>query len=276
MPSNYTRIYRFRPPGGMSPDSFKKLLTISSIIIALYVLGFMMRGTNNAIMSLFQFVVLVPIILISLTFHEYSHARVADFLGDPTPRRMGRLTLNPMKHLDPIGALMLFFTSFGWAKPVIVDTRNFRVPKKAMLSVAVAGPLSNLFLAFIGGIIFKLMAYFVASIPQNPTLLLMMYKAAQLFIVINLGLAFFNLLPLPPLDGSRILSFFMPNKYRLQYRRFEEIAPFILIILFVVGGLGPIISPFIAASYDALMAMFSYPNHEFALFLLRMTGGVSV
>lgn len=276
MQSNYTNVYKFRSPGGMPPASFKKLLTIGSIIAALFILSFIMRGTGNLIMSAFHYIILIPVILVSLSFHEYSHARMADFLGDPTPRRMGRLTLNPLRHLDFIGSMMLFFTSFGWAKPVVVDPRNFRIPKRAMVFVALAGPLSNIFLAFIGALGMKFIATFISTFSQNQLLFIMSYKAVELFIIINLGLAFFNMLPLPPLDGSRITAFFMPAKYRVQYRQFEEIAPFILLILFMVGGLGPIISPFIINAFDVMMSMLNHPNREIGYFLMSLTNGVRI
>ncbi len=272
MPSGSARIYKFRPPGGMPPDSFNRLLTIGGIIVFLFLFSFILQKPSNLMESMIGYLMLIPIILISLTFHEYCHALMADFLGDPTPRRMGRLSLNPLRHLDPIGAMMLFFTHFGWAKPVLVDPRNFRIPKRAMLSVALAGPASNLFLASVGALLLKLLAFSMPYIAAHPIFILLTYKTIQLFIVINLSLAIFNLLPLPPLDGSRIVSFFMPDKYRLQYRSFEEVAPFILLILFMVGGLGPILHPLISFGYSFLLGAVGNPQSLISLQLLSATG----
>ena len=270
MHSNHTRIYKFNRPGGMPPESFSKLLWIGGTILFLFFLSLALRSTGSILLTVFRYLILIPIILISLSFHEYCHARMADFLGDPTPRRMGRLSLNPLRHLDPLGALMLFFTNFGWAKPVMVDARNFRIPKRAMVSVAMAGPLSNFSLALLGGGMMKLFSMAMPLIFSSELLFLLTYKAIEIFIIINLSLAFFNLLPLPPLDGSRLVSYFMPNKYRVQYRNFEEMAPFILLILFVVGGLGPILSPMIYSGYNFILSVFGHPDQIIKLELLKL------
>ena len=254
----------------MPPESFSKLLWIGGTILFLFFLSLALRSTGSILLTVFRYLILIPIILISLSFHEYCHARMADFLGDPTPRRMGRLSLNPLRHLDPLGALMLFFTNFGWAKPVMVDARNFRIPKRAMVSVAMAGPLSNFSLALLGGGMMKLFSMAMPLIFSSELLFLLTYKAIEIFIIINLSLAFFNLLPLPPLDGSRLVSYFMPNKYRVQYRNFEEMAPFILLILFVVGGLGPILSPMIYSGYNFILSVFGHPDQIIKLELLKL------
>lgn len=270
MQQNSTRIYNFRPPGGMPPESFNKLLLIGGIIIFLFFVSLALQGTGSLVSSLFHYIFLVPIILISLTIHEYAHAMMADFLGDPTPRRMGRLSLNPLRHLEPVGTLLLFFAGFGWAKPVLVDPSNFRVPKRAMLSVALAGPASNVFLAFTGAAAMKVLAESLSYIQPGALATVIMLTLCQTMIVINLSLAIFNMLPIPPLDGSRLVSFFLPNRYRLQYRQFEELAPMILLLLFALGGLGIILSPLIQTSFNHLLALFGDPFQQIKLYLFNL------
>ena len=273
MPNNFTRIYKFKPPGGMPPESFNRLLIIGSAILFLFVISMALQTTGSLINSAFYYIFLVPVILLSLTIHEYSHAMMADFLGDPTPRRMGRLSLNPLRHLELVGTLLLFFAGFGWAKPVIVDPANFRVPRRAMLSVALAGPFSNFLLAILGGALLKALAESLSVLALSPTSVLLLYKLCETIIIINISLALFNLLPIPPLDGSRITSYFIPNKYRLQYRQFEELAPMLLLILFAIGGLGVILSPAINSSFNALNELFGNPVREIGTYLMSFKAG---
>ena len=140
-------------------------------------------------------VLLIPVLLFALVFHEFSHAWVANKLGDPTARYAGRLTLNPMAHLDPIGGLMILFVGFGWAKPVPVDIRYLGNPRVDMMKIAFAGPVSNLLLAFIGGTILR--SGFVHGTVD---------MIIMLFTQINIMLAVLNMIPIAPLDGSQIFS----------------------------------------------------------------------
>lgn len=251
----------------MPPDSFARLVRIGCLIFFLLSISFLIQGIGSLFDSAFHFLVLIPIILVSLTFHEYAHARMADFLGDPTPDRMGRLSLNPMRHLDLFGTILLFFTNFGWAKPVIVDPSNFRVPQRAMLSVALAGPLANLLLAIAGTVGMKILAETLKVTLMPPIAVLMLVTILKSLILINLSLALFNLLPIPPLDGSRVVSYFLPGRYRLQYRQFEEIAPMLLLLLFALGGLGYLLNPAINVVYSQLANLFGDPLHEIAIYL---------
>jgi Zn-dependent protease len=262
-----------RPPGQMPPESFNRLLLIGGIIIFLFVLSLAMQGTGTMAATLIKTLVMVPVILISLTLHELAHALMADFLGDPTPRRMGRITLNPLRHLDPVGAIVLFFTGFGWAKPVMVDARNFRVPGRAMAVVALVGPLSNFSLAALGMLLMKLLAASATWLSLGPTTVILVKSILEIFIVINIGLALFNLLPVPPLDGSRILSYLLPPKYRTQYHSFENIAPFILLILFAIGGLGLILSPLVKSTYSFLDQLSGSPAREILNYLSSFSRG---
>lgn len=273
MPYSYTRIYKFTPPGGMPPESFNRLLLIGGLIVFLFAVSLALQSTGSLLDSAFYYIFLIPIILLSLTIHEYAHALMADFLGDPTPRRMGRLSLNPLRHLEPFGTLLLFFAGFGWAKPVIVDPANFRIPKRAMLSVALAGPLSNLLLALTGMALLKALAASLSVFELSPATILILLKFCQTLIIINLSLALFNLLPVPPLDGSRITSYFLPERYRLQYRQFEQMAPMLLLILFALGGLGVILSPAIGFSFNLLNEAFGDPFREISLYLMRFRAG---
>lgn len=150
-------------------------------------------------------ILLIPTLLFALVFHEFSHAYTAYRLGDRTAAYQGRLTFNPLAHLDPFGSLMILFVGFGWAKPVPVDARNLYHPRRDIMLISFAGPASNLLLGLIGGILFRFLAG--AGILSS-AMELMLY----LFIRINITLAVFNLIPLPPLDGSQIFSGMMMRK----------------------------------------------------------------
>jgi Zn-dependent protease len=170
----------------------------------------------------------IPAILIALTVHEYAHGYVALLRGDLTAKRAGRLTFNPIGHLDLFGTLMLFFGPFGWAKPVPVNSANLKNPKKDLILVSFAGPLSNILLALVGGIVFRFVIF-----PLIPTLSFGNYLDLffKLFFQINLGIAFFNLIPVPPLDGSNILMGFLPQDKIVPYLRMMRHVPMILLIL---------------------------------------------
>ncbi len=170
---------------------------------------------------------IVPISLFSLTIHELSHGFVAYKLGDPTAKDAGRLTLNPLKHLDLIGVIMMVVLRFGWAKPVPVNPLYFKNPKKGMMLTALAGPVSNLLTAFVSSFLLVLFTL----LPVYPSWL---YTALLLTTYLNIGLAVFNLIPVYPLDGSRILGYFMPNSFNdffVRYGNYIYIAFFLLVVL---------------------------------------------
>lgn len=180
----------------------------------------------------YQIGILIPAVVIGLTFHEYAHGWAADKLGDPTARHAGRLTLNPLPHVDPIGLILLFFVGFGWAKPVPVTpyklSGNMR---RSLMLVSLAGPVTNIIIAIIASLLFAL----VASLESMPLVQIM-----QKIIIINVVLAIFNLLPIPPLDGSKILAGILPgNQNWLIY--LEQYGSIILLLLLVTGILGPIL-----------------------------------
>ena len=176
----------------------------------------------------------LPIILLSLTVHEFAHAATANALGDPTPRWEGRLTLNPLAHLDVFGTLSLIITRrFGWAKPVPINPAYFKNWKQGMALVGVAGPLSNVALAFLFTLPYRL------GMPMPYYLDLVFYFA----IIINLGLASFNLIPIPPLDGSRLLLVFLKGKNLYTYQQLEQYGQFILLLLIFTGATSRLMLP---------------------------------
>lgn len=166
----------------------------------------MMHDVTHFLASL---VVLLPAFIIGLSFHEFSHARVAVWLGDDTPKRMGRLTLNPIAHIDPFGLLFLILFKFGWAKPVIFDQHNFKHPRFYSILTALAGPLSNFFLAL--ACFYGITYLPAAHLPHAATVSFLQILQATAYINIMLGV--FNLLPIPPLDGSHVLTAFLVKKY---------------------------------------------------------------
>lgn len=183
------------------------------------------------------------VVFCTMPIHEYAHALIATKLGDQTPRLAGRLTLNPMAHISPMGAIMIFLFGFGYAKPVSVNPRNFKDSKKGMAITAIAGPISNLIMGFI----FIVLAVVYANLSHAETIL---YNAIFSFLLfagtINVNLAVFNLLPIPPLDGSRILQLLIPAKY---YYKFLEYERYIVILVFILIATGVLSGPLSAISY---------------------------
>ncbi len=185
---------------------------------------------------LIQKILMIPIVLISLTFHEFSHGFISAKLGDPTPRYSGRLTLNPIAHLDPVGAILMVLTGFGWAKPVPINPSYYKNPKRGMAITAAAGPLSNLVLAFISMLIYTIL-YIAAIKTQAIPASVLTNVGSFLYLLASVNLCFlvFNLIPIPPLDGSRILGLFLSESAYFKLQQFERYS-FILIILLSLGG----------------------------------------
>jgi len=211
-------------------------------------------------MNLQYFIFLAPPILLALTFHEYSHGWMAYKLGDPTAKMAGRLSMNPLVHLDPIGTLMIFLVRFGWAKPVPVNPSYFRQPKRDMLLVSVAGPGANMLLALASGILLR--AFRAGGFDFLPVNILKpLYVMVNFSLQINLALAIFNLLPVPPLDGSKILYGILPPRYEYIYDYLERYGPFVLMGLILFGMLTRI----------SILGAFIYP---FVNFFTKLFGGV--
>jgi Zn-dependent protease len=175
------------------------------------------------------FVLRIPAILIALTIHEFSHGYVAYRLGDPTAHDAGRLTLNPFAHLDLFGSIMLLFGPFGWAKPVPVNGYNLSNPKRDMVLVSLAGPLSNVITALIFGFAFRIIGATTPSLIHN----LHFVNFFQLCIMLNIGISFFNLIPVPPLDGSKILAGLLPNKLIPGYFDKMKYLPTVFMVLLI-------------------------------------------
>lgn len=182
----------------------------------------------------------LPAVLIALTFHEYAHGRVADYLGDDTPYLMGRLTLNPLPHIDWIGFIMLLFFHFGWAKPVQVNPYRFKNVgvKKGMMLVALAGPVMNLLLAFLSMVVLRLIVPYQGAEWFTYVILLL-----QPLIWINLFLAVFNMIPIPPLDGSKVLAGLLSDKGANAIYSLERYSMLILIVLIVANVVNYVIVP---------------------------------
>ena len=174
-------------------------------------------------------ILLIPTLMFALSFHEFAHAWMASKCGDNTAARMGRLTLNPMAHLDVMGSLMILFVGFGWAKPVPVDSRNLKDPRKDMMKVAAAGPISNLLLAMLAGMIWRLLGG--TGLLSNSIFPVLIFYFTQ----INIALAVFNLLPVAPLDGSQIFSgYLMKTNPQLAWK-IQSYGPQVLFGLILFG-----------------------------------------
>ena len=204
-----------------------------------------------------QLIIMAPPLLLALTLHEYAHGYVAYRLGDPTARNAGRLTLNPLSHLDPIGTIAFFFIKFGWAKPVPVNPYYFKNPRQDMLWVALAGPVTNLLLAVASALLLKAIIGTATLIPYSPMLeaiLVPLYNMLVASVWINLVLCIFNFLPIPPLDGGRILTGLLPEDLARTYASFERYGFIVILLLAFSGVLGTVIFPVIRFANNLLLS----------------------
>ncbi len=202
--------------------------------------------------GLINIIINIPIALIAIIGHELAHAWVSTKLGDPTPRYEGRLTWNPLAHLDPIGTLLMIFTGFGWAKPIGVNPMYYKDRKKGMALVAVAGPLSNFAMAFLGILIGSLLTVLGIAMGWNTDVLEIILDIMELFAVRNLCLMVFNLIPIPPLDGSKILGMFLPNRTYYNILQYEQYALILIMLLSVTGVFSSIIGGGVNVLYGAI------------------------
>lgn len=202
-------------------------------------------GGNTSTLALLQLVLAIPCIIIALSFHEVAHGYAAYKMGDPTARSLGRLTLNPIKHLDLFGTLCMLLVGYGWAKPVPINTRYFKNQKKGMALTAIAGPATNLALGIIGILLYRLVLLFAfnSEIVSNTltdeklyNLTLALLMLLQTFTIYNFSFAVFNMIPIPPFDGSRVLFAFLPDKYYFGIMKYER---YIMIALLVFMTAGP-------------------------------------
>ncbi len=192
-----------------------------------------------------EIIIFIVPVLLAITIHEVAHGYTAYLLGDPTAKMAGRLTLNPIKHLDPIGALALLLVKVGWAKPVPINPIYFKDKKRDILLVSAAGPLSNFIMAIIFSLIIKPIIMLFGSV-QNSALVSffsLIIEICSAGIIVNIGLGLFNLLPIPPLDGSNILASLLPDKISASFMRFGKYGFIVLILLFFTGTVHKLILP---------------------------------
>ena len=204
-----------------------------------------------------QAAILAIPVLSAITFHEVAHGYVAYILGDPTAKNAGRLTLNPIKHLDPIGTIALFLVKVGWAKPVPVDARYFANPRQGMILVSVAGPGTNFAMAVIFALLFHLLYWvFGASVsPATVKIVQPLLYMCQAGVLVNIGLGVFNLLPVPPLDGSNLLAGLLPPQWASWYLQNSTYGFIVLIVLLVSGAVQEVIVPIIYGLGSLLVPM---------------------
>jgi Zn-dependent protease len=198
-----------------------------------------MSGEENSIkIAIISFVLSLPIFMLAFSIHEYAHGFVANKLGDPTAKSLGRLTLNPIKHIDLFGFLAMLLFGFGWAKPVPINTRYFKKPKRDMAITALAGPLSNILLAIFFGALFKAFSFVSLNVIQSELAAnIWMFTGLMLSrgIYINVLFAVFNMMPVPPFDGSRLFLAFLPTKAYFWVQRYERYIYMVFLALLILG-----------------------------------------
>ncbi len=216
-----------------------------------------LRGASGIEIAIL-FLARLFVVFCTLPVHEYAHAFVADKLGDKTARLSGRLTLNPMAHIDILGAIMILFVGFGYAKPVPVNPRNFKNPKKGMALTALAGPFSNILMA----VVFMFLSN-VLSLFGNSLFVQAFYVFFSFAASINIGLAVFNLIPIPPLDGSRVLELLIPDKYYYKFAQYERYIVIVIFGLIIFGVLDAPLAFLQNHLYSALNYIVSLPFRAF-------------
>lgn len=210
----------------------------------------------NSIMDfMIQRLILLPGIIVGLSFHEFGHAFVSDRLGDPTPRAQGRVTLNPAAHVDLIGFVSLLILGFGWGKPVQINPLYYKHRRRDEIMVAFAGVLMNLVLAFAGAGLMKLFYVGIGGVFKSQSIYVI-WQILTGFVQINLVLLFFNLIPLPPLDGFGIITQLFKLDTKAWYPRFYQLGPMLLLMLIIFNGTQYILSPEINWLYGVIMRIF--------------------
>ena len=180
-----------------------------------------------------EYLYVIPAALIAIVLHELGHGLVSYMLGDPTPKNEGRLTLNPLKHLDPIGTLCLILCHLGWAKPVSVDPTYYKKPKLGMTLVGLAGPMMNFLVAILSFVFIGILMYIRIYVVDN-TFIYILYNFFSYLSIINIGLGVFNLIPIPPLDGSKVIGVILPNKAYEEYMGYQKYGMYFMIFLMIL------------------------------------------
>ena len=234
----------------------KRTLYVIMAIMVLWGLSSYLTNINALLGLLYT----IPGVLIAITFHEFAHAKVADMLGDDTPRREGRISLNPLAHIDPIGFIMLLFAGFGWGKPVNVNPRNYNrdiTVEKADAIVSIAGPAMNMILAIGFTVIYFIIYKFWGTLVLTNRILGIIMQMIMCTITINIGLGIFNLIPLPPLDGSKVIKPFLPYNAKQWFEEREMIFYLVFVGLWITGIAGTIISPIINVVFKGIFNLAS-------------------
>ncbi len=207
----------------------------------------------------------LPIIFLSLSVHETAHGYAAYKLGDPTAKSLGRLTLNPFKHLDPVGFVCMLLAGFGWANPVPVNSRYFKKPRRDIALVGIAGPLSNLLLAFVFLLLLRFIGFeFLYNLPVTTELQFNLVYFAILFlyygVYMNITLAIFNLLPVPPLDGSRIFYVFLPPRAYYKVMQHQRVITLVVMALLLLGPLSTLVNFLSTLILKGMFALVGMPG----------------
>ena len=226
--------------------------------------------------SLPEYISRALVLLLCIPVHECAHGYIAYKLGDPTAKLRGRLTLNPLAHFDKFGCVCMVLFGVGWAKPVPVDPRHFKNPKKGMAITAAAGPISNLIMAFIAMILYKIVyyPYYVYGTRALYYISLLLFY----FVTINVSLSIFNLMPVPPFDGSRIFGAVLPDRLYWRIMRYERVILIIVLILMVAGSFSGVLSSLSVAVFDGLDVL-TRPIDKIMIKILTsrtLTGGTAV
>lgn len=213
------------------------------------------NGFHNPITLITGIFASLFVVFCTMPVHECAHAFMANRLGDSTARLSGRMSLNPMRHIDPMGAVMLVLIGFGYAKPVPVNPRNFKNPKAGMALTALAGPVANLLMA----VVFIFLQNLVGMLSASNVLASAVYTFLLYAAIINLQLAVFNLIPIPPLDGSRLLQLLIPSKYYYKFLRYERYIVLVVFLLLFLGVLSGPISEAVLWLYEKLDFIIGFP-----------------
>ena len=228
--------------------------TLYILIGVLVILALLSYGTSG----IFSLILSIPAVLLAITVHEFGHAFSAYKLGDDTPLRQGRLSLNPLDHIDPLGIAMLLFVHIGWGKPVQIDPRNYNrniSVEKADAIVSFAGPLMNFITAIIVALIYCAIYKFagMAFLASNIGMIIMLILADC--ITMNIGLGVFNLIPLPPLDGSKIFLPILPYNAKTWFMQYEQVFYIIFLVIWITGIAGRLISPIIGQMTNWILSL---------------------